>query len=261
MTLATILGILLGVCITATGLGICLYFKRKVHQERSYSVKDIESMYARSLYKEVVAVESMPTFPMGSASFDAVDDDGVPVIPAGLQHREFSAMPGYQSDTNTVGVGGVGSRDHGAGAGDSGVGEELSRQTSFAGTINSADKMTESASTQVTSAKRTVVTVNLNMKEKENIKLNIFMNKDQVGEKAEGEDEVREESSFPRGLTAKNSRKKSLEKKASTASGKPPLKRIKSAESGKAGRPKTPVKERLSTKSSVKRKASRSSKS
>ena len=31
--------------------------------------------------------------------------------------------------------------------------------------------------TKVTSTKRTVVTVNLNMKEKENLKLNIFMNK------------------------------------------------------------------------------------
>jgi len=84
------------------------------------------------------------------------------------------------------------------------------------------DVATDTASTQVTSAKRTVVTVNLNMKEKENIKLNIFMNKDNTADV-----EPPQEESFPRGLTAKESAKKkaSVGKKASTpVKGKSPAK-------------------------------------
>ena len=112
---------------------------------------------------------------------------------------------------------------------------------------------------QVTSAKRTVVTVNLNMKEKENIKLNIFMNKDRAEAVAE---EVESNASFPRGLSAKLGRKKSA-KRSSSSSGdqkasatsvskasitnKEPVKKVSSKSSG---RPKTPVKQKVSGRAS-----------
>ena len=109
---------------------------------------------------------------------------------------------------------------------------------------------------QVTSAKRTVVTVNLNMKEKENIKLNIFMNKDRAEAVAE---EVESNASFPRGLSAKLGRKKSA-KRSSSSSGdqkasvskasitnKEPVKKMSSKSSG---RPKTPVKQKVSGRAS-----------
>ena len=295
MTLATIVGVLLIVCVTATGLGICLYFKRKVHQNTAYTVKDIEGMYAKSLYREVackveslpssysrMGVSSMPSLPLGAggdnSNFDGVTNDDIPIIPASLQHKDYSGMMlpggyqpggyqpgGYQpGNYNVVGGDEMSSRMVGSSMGGvSRPGSAVSRQDSGVSSTAPTEqqKMTESASTQVTSAKRTVVTVNLNMKEKENIKLNIFMNKDQLNtEQKEGEEEVKEEKSFPRGLTAKVSRKKSLERKSSAAAaaGKPPIKRNKSAESQRSPRPKSPVKERLSKKSSVKRKPSKS---
>ena len=120
----------------------------------------------------------------------------------------------------------------------------------------------------MTSAKRTVVTVNLNMKEKENIKLNIFMNKDRAEGVAE---EVESNASFPRGLTAKVARKKSarakhssyssvdqkavgsnksLDQKAS-ATKKDSVKRTNSKS---PARGKPPVKEKVSGRGSVTRK-------
>ena len=116
-----------------------------------------------------------------------------------------------------------------------------------------------SALFQVTSAKRTVVTVNLNMKEKENIKLNIFMNKDKEDVV---KDEVESNASFPRGLTAKVARKKSAKRSSSSSGeqkggvGKKDSLRRSSSKS--PGREKPPVKEQLSSRASSAKKKRKS---
>ncbi|XP_063688742.1 uncharacterized protein LOC134821858 [Bolinopsis microptera] len=263
-SLAAIVGVMFVVCLTATGLGICLYFKKRVHRDTAYTTDDIEGMFATSLYKEMKSkVEptlSNQTVPSRNGSMRSRENmmtsrdnlsaetpglicEDIPNINPGSQHTELAVMQSAASNYSIPGS--VISRDH----------MMASRQASI-GTVTSIDRATgtESVETQVTSAKRTVVTVNLNMKEKENIKLNIFMNKDRAEAVAE---EVESNASFPRGLSAKLGRKKSA-KRSSSSSGdqkvsaasitkKEPVKKMSSKSSG---RPKTPVKQKVSGRAS-----------
>lgn len=219
-TLSIVAGVLFAIVLSATGVGICLYFKKRVHKDTPYTVQDIESMYARSLHKEA-SCRVLETESLGPGS---LCDPGAlsplpPVITPGLEASEMR-MPSLGSEA----------------------------------AVSTEDKMTENCSTQVTSAKRTVVTVNLNMKEKENIKLNIFMNKDKE------EEEERKDATFPQGLSAKKAKKRAaLKQSPSVGKGGASVGKGGASE-GKGGkRPKSPVKETKSSesKSSVKRKKSK----
>lgn len=288
-SLGAAVAVIFVVCATATGLGICLYFKKRVHRDTSYTPEDIEGMFVTSLYKEMKSkVQPMPSDnTMMSRDTNMTPRDAmvtpragtpgmicedVPMIRPGSAHTELAVMPSTVSSSYSMPGSGMTtpnnimmtSQNHMMMA---------SRQSSM-GTLNSVervammDKMTESVETQVTSAKRTVVTVNLNMKEKENIKLNIFMNKDS----AEAvEEEVESNASFPRGLTAKVARKKSARAKQSSSSSvdqkaaasNKSLDRkasvtkkdsVKRTNSKSPARGKPPIKEKLSGRGSVAKK-------
>lgn len=229
--------VLAGVCLTATGLGICLYFKKKVHRDTPYTVDDIEGMYVQSLYKNLTGtripgsrdsdvtkrrsdVISEPGFPgLIEEDIPMINQEVVPtehaqaMMTSPVQYGVTSSAPRYVTPS-------LNSSD-------------------LVSYVSTGTKMTETAGTQVTSAKRTVVTVNLNMKEKENIKLNIFMNKDGL-EASEIKEE--EDGLPPRGLTTKRSTKRSGSSAANSSVDQ---------KNKQTNRPKTPVKERLSVKSST----------
>lgn len=71
-----IFGVVVGVCLVMTIVGICLYLKNKVHQDTVYTVDDIESLQSRQLKKQVSFGDATEL-----CATPALNDDGTPMIP------------------------------------------------------------------------------------------------------------------------------------------------------------------------------------
>lgn len=88
--IGVVIAVVFAVCLVATGVGICLFLKNKVHKDNLYTVDDLESMYARSLKKTVSFGGETelgdPTPTPGPTLFDEegnpipVDEEGNPIV-------------------------------------------------------------------------------------------------------------------------------------------------------------------------------------